>query len=220
MPVALSERYQALAPVAIGMMVLSIADLSGANVFLAAFAAGSTVATVTPPLRHAFTQFGELITELLKLGALLVLGALVTLGLFGRVGLSTVIFVVLALTLARPIAIAIAVAGAHLDRKELFTIAWFGPKGFASVVYTLLIVAAHLPNGQTMFELIALTVMASIVAHSSTDIAIVGWFDPSRSPLTARQDPAAQVPRRTKHRRKRRDGVDQTPDVAPEINET
>ncbi len=40
-------RYEALAPVAIGMLVFSLADLAGANVFLAGFAGGSTVSSVT-----------------------------------------------------------------------------------------------------------------------------------------------------------------------------
>ncbi len=180
LPIEISERYEALAPVAIGMLVLAVADESGANVFLAAFAAGSTMATTAPSLRRAFTQFGELTTELLKLAALLVLGALVTVGMFRGIGLSGVIFVILALTVTRAIAVGIALAGTDLDRKEYLTIAWFGPKGFASVVYALLIVSMGLPDDRKMFGLIAVTVVASIVAHSSTDIAFARWFEPDR----------------------------------------
>ena len=43
--------------------------------FLAAFAAGITVATVGPRARESFHRFGELVAELLKLAALLVFGA-------------------------------------------------------------------------------------------------------------------------------------------------
>jgi len=50
-----------------------------ANVFLAAFSAGVTIATMSPDLRASFHQFGELVAEFLKLGALLVFGAPISL---------------------------------------------------------------------------------------------------------------------------------------------
>ena len=58
--------YQPLNAFAIGLLVYTIASLSGANPFLAAFAAGLTVASVGPEVRAAFHQFGELISELIR----------------------------------------------------------------------------------------------------------------------------------------------------------
>ena len=181
-PGVVTERYEALAPVSIGMLVLSIADLTGANVFLAGFAAGSTLATVSPWLREAFSQFGELTTELLKLAALLVFGALLTTQALTDAGFAGLLFAVVTLTLARTVAVAIALAGTGVRGKEFVTVAWFGPKGFASVVYGLLILGAHVRDDQTMFGLIALTVVLSIAAHSSTDVTIADWFRRSEHP--------------------------------------
>jgi hypothetical protein len=50
---------------------LALTELSNANLFLAAFSAGITIATVGPEVRDAFHQFGDLVAELLKLSALL-----------------------------------------------------------------------------------------------------------------------------------------------------
>ena len=47
------------------------------------------------------------------------------------------------------------------------------PKGYAAVLYGLLI----LKEGTELFHLIALVVIASIVAHSATDILVARWFD-------------------------------------------
>jgi NhaP-type Na+/H+ or K+/H+ antiporter len=176
LPGGISARYEALAPVAVGVLLYAIANESGANPFLAAFAGGMAVASFTPGLSEAFADFGELTTELLKLAALLVLGALLTFGLVGDVGVAGVAFAVLVLTVARGLAIVVAVGGAGLDKKELATIAWFGPKGFASVVYALLIFGTHGPDASHIFALIAVTVALSIVAHSSTDVAVARWF--------------------------------------------
>lgn len=71
-----ASLYEPLTAFAVGLLVLSAASLTNANEFLAAFAGGVTVATLSPGMRDAFHQFGELIAELLKLAALLRFGAL------------------------------------------------------------------------------------------------------------------------------------------------
>ncbi|MCZ9336977.1 sodium:proton antiporter, partial [Streptomyces sp. TRM76130] len=52
-----------------------------------------------------------------------------------------------------------------------------GPKGFASVVYGLLVLQAGIPQGEEAFNLIAVTIAFSIAAHSSTDVPIARIFD-------------------------------------------
>ncbi len=194
LPLEVSEQYEALAPVAVGMVVFSAAELTGANPFLAAFAAGSTIASVAPTLRRAFANFGELTAELFKLAALLVFGTLVTAELLGGIGIGGLVFCVLALTAARAIAVAVALFGKGLTRTELVTIGWFGPKGFASVAYALLILSAGIGGEHRMFALIAATVTLSIVAHSSTDVAVAHRFA-AEAAREARAEAAGPRPR-------------------------
>jgi NhaP-type Na+/H+ or K+/H+ antiporter len=54
---------------------------------------------------------------------------------------------------------------------------WFGPKGFASVVYGLLVLEAAIPGADEVFHLVALTIVLSILAHSSTDIIVARTFE-------------------------------------------
>ncbi len=171
-----TDRYEALAPVAIGMLVFAITELTGANAFLAAFAAGSTVATVAPELQVAFEEFGELVSELLKLAALLVFGALLTPDIFVAAGVAGLVFAVLTLTVGRAVPVLIALLGTGVRGKEFVTVAWFGPKGFSSVVYGLFILAAGVADDERMAQLVALTVVLSIVVHSSSDVAVARWF--------------------------------------------
>ena len=53
---------------------------------------------------------------------------------------------------------------------------WFGPKGFASVLYGLLVLGSGAPGAELMFHVIVVAIVFSIVAHSSTDVPIAGWF--------------------------------------------
>lgn len=64
----------------------------------------------------------------------------------------------LVLLVVRPAAMLVSLWGAALPRRELYAAAWFGPKGFASVVFVLLVVQTGIPPAQTVFELVALTI--------------------------------------------------------------
>ncbi len=173
---ATSPRYDSLIGVAVGLLVLSVADVTGANVYLAAFTAGATIASISPEMRRSFEAFGEEITELLKLAALLLFGALISPSLLGGISVAGYVFAAGAIVLARPMALALALARADLSPREWVAAAWFGPKGFASVIYALLILGSGVSGANEMFHLLAIVIAASIVAHSSTDVVVARWF--------------------------------------------
>ena len=56
----------------------------------------------------------------------------------------------------------------------------FGPNGFASVVYGLLVLNSGIPPADEIFHLVALTIVLSILAHSSTDVFVATQFDEER----------------------------------------
>jgi NhaP-type Na+/H+ or K+/H+ antiporter len=168
--------YASLGGLSIGLMVLGLASLTHANLFLAAFTAGITIASLARDVEESFAEFGELVTELLKLAAILVFGALISPAFLGEIPLSGYLFAAMALLLARPVAIGLSLLGSGLPRPERAAAAWFGPKGFASVVYGLLILDAGVSGADEMFHLVALVIVASILAHSSTDVPIAHAF--------------------------------------------
>ncbi|WP_233512453.1 cation:proton antiporter [Micromonospora deserti] len=195
-----STQYEPLNGMAIGLLVLALGQVTHANLFLAAFAAGITVATFGERQRESFEHFGELVAELFKLVALLVFGALISFEFLGEIAWSGWIFAVLAIVLARPLALAVSFLGSHLSRTEQFAAMWFGPKGFASVVYGLLVLEAGIPAGDEVFHLVALTIVLSILAHSSTDIVIARIFDPATTPAWYERLRQASVERRDRRR--------------------
>lgn len=176
---AASTQYEPLNALAIGLLVLAIGKATHGNLFLAAFSAGITVATFGPRQRESFEHFGELIAEVFKLAALLVFGALITPSLLA-VGWQGWLFALGALALARPIAIWVSFLRAGLSLREQAAVAWFGPKGFASVVYGLLVLASGITAAPQVFQIVAVTIVTSILLHSSTDIVVARWFDDER----------------------------------------
>ncbi|WP_425556881.1 cation:proton antiporter domain-containing protein [Kitasatospora saccharophila] len=102
--------------------------------------------------------------------------------------------VALAIVLIRPASLLLSLIRSRIDRREQLVAAWFGPKGFASVVYgllVLLVLQAGIPQGERAHTLIAVCIAASIVVHSSTDVPVARLFhvdrpEPGAVPLPAR----------------------------------
>ncbi len=178
-----ARNYQPLNAFAIGLLVFALSQATHGNLYLAAFAAGITIATCGPRQRESFEEFGELLAELFKLAALLVFGALISPAFLGEISWGGWVFAILALVVARPAALAVSFLGSGLNAREQVAAAWFGPKGFAAVVYGLLVLESQIPAADEVFHLVALTIVLSILAHSSTDVLVARWFDePSETP--------------------------------------
>ena len=120
--------------------------------------------------------FGEVVSELLKLGALLLLGVLVAPKSWSDLGPAAWIFAGLVLVIARPLPLLAVFLGSPLDRRERIAAAWFGPRGFASVAYALLVQRSGIAGSRHIYHLLALVIAVSIVAHSSTDVLVARWF--------------------------------------------
>ncbi|MEU2864585.1 cation:proton antiporter [Streptomyces mirabilis] len=169
-------KLQPLLPLAVGIILYAACHLTHANPYLAAFSAGAALAHVSPEAKSSFEPLGEALAELAKFAALLVFGALLTPRLFGDLSWGGYVAVVLAIFLIRPASLLLSLLGTGISRREKLVAAWFGPKGFASVVYGLLVLQSGIPQAEEAFTLVAVCIGFSIVAHSSTDVPIARAF--------------------------------------------
>jgi NhaP-type Na+/H+ or K+/H+ antiporter len=129
-----------------------------------------------PDLRTTFGHRADDVVEIVKLGVFVVFGALLTLdGLFGD-GLGAVAIVAVTLLVARPAAIWIALVGTGLPASWKGFMAWFGPKGVATMTFSLLVLADAIPGNERLFNIAALCVFASILAHGLSDTPGVEWI--------------------------------------------
>jgi len=84
--------------------------------------------------------------------------------------------VLIALLVARPLAVFAALAGTATDTATRAFMSWFGPKGVATMTFSLLVLSQRISAGATIFNLAALTVFCSILAHGLTDTAGANWI--------------------------------------------
>jgi len=147
------------------------------NGLIAVFSAAIVLGIRRPDLRHAFAERADDIVEIVKLGVFVVFGSLLTLGgLFGD-GVATVAIALVTLLVARPVAIWAALAGTGRTRPEKAFMAWFGPKGVATMAFSLLVLSQGLgTTGEEIFNVAAFCVVVSILAHGLTDTPGVNWI--------------------------------------------
>jgi NhaP-type Na+/H+ or K+/H+ antiporter len=159
------------------------------NGLIATFVAAIVLGILRPDVRASFETRAEDIVELVKLGIFVVFGALLTLdGLF-QDGLAAVAIVAFTLLVARPVAVFGALARTETDLATRGFMAWFGPKGVATMTFALLILSRHIEEGPRIFNLAALVVLASILAHGATDVAGAEWIARRAERGEGRRDP-------------------------------
>jgi NhaP-type Na+/H+ or K+/H+ antiporter len=139
------------------------------NGFIAVFVCAIVLGIVRPDIRECFERRAEDVIEVVKLGIFVVFGSLLTIdGLFAD-GWAAVAIVALTLLLVRPVAVFTALAGSDVDRETRGFMAWFGPKGVATMAFALFVLSEAVPEGERIFNLAALAVFSSIIVHGLSD---------------------------------------------------
>jgi NhaP-type Na+/H+ or K+/H+ antiporter len=146
------------------------------NGVIAVFVCAIVLANRRPDVRHYIAAQSEDIIEIVKLGVFVVFGSLLAFDTLFDDGWAAIGVVAVTLLIARTVAVWIALAGTGVDRAEKAFMAWFGPKGVATMTFSLLVLSKGVPQGERIFNLAALTVLCSIVAHGVSDTPGAEWL--------------------------------------------
>jgi sodium/hydrogen antiporter len=174
----ISRHQKALYAIGVAFTAYGIATLPPeGNGLIAVFAAAIAFGIWRPDIAECFESQSEDVVELVKLGVFLVFGAILTLdGLFGD-GWAAVGIAAFTLLVARPVAVFAALAGSRqVDTAEKAFMSWFGPKGVATMAFALFVLGSGVPDAERVFNIAALCVLISIIAHGLTDHAGSEWI--------------------------------------------
>jgi NhaP-type Na+/H+ or K+/H+ antiporter len=174
-----SDLSEQIAVLAIAVLCYESAVAVGGNGFVAAFVGGILFSAATGTRLVGPGQF----TETLGLAASFVVwsifgalfvGRLLTHGLSGR----PIVYAILSLTVIRMVPVAVALVRSGLRPATTVFVGWFGPRGLASVVFTLIALEdfEHSGGATTLIDTATWTILLSVVLHGITASPLAAWY--------------------------------------------
>jgi NhaP-type Na+/H+ and K+/H+ antiporter len=125
----------------------------------------------------AFVDFAENASAIFQVLTFFVFGALIVTTHYDGSVVALIAFAAFALLLARPVAVLLALLRTGLPRPLQLFIAWFGPKGVASMLFALFVLKSDVGQGEQIFDVAAIVILASIIAHGLTDTVGASWIE-------------------------------------------
>lgn len=173
----MEPKYEGAYALGVGLAAFGLADVTYGNGLVAAFVAGLALAASRHDVPDTFHEFNESVSAVFQIATFFVFGALVVAtGWDGSVW-PIVLFIVFALFVARPVAVLLSFVGVDLPRPSKLFIAWFGPKGVASMLFALFVLASGTSDRTVIFDVAAFVILASILAHGLTDTVGGRWIE-------------------------------------------
>ncbi len=190
-PGGITDRYEGIYAVGIGLAAFGLSDVTFGNGLVAAFVAGIALGASEHSITERFADFSENVSTIFQVLTFFVFGAIIVSSGFDGSILPLVVFIPFALLIARPAAVMGALAGTGMPRPHKLFIAWFGPKGVASMLFALFVLREPVANGTLVFDIAAFAILASIIAHGLTDTVGANWIERR---MSADSEPDSEAP--------------------------
>jgi NhaP-type Na+/H+ or K+/H+ antiporter len=175
---AISAHQKGLYGLAVALVAYGTAVLPPeGNGFVSVFVAAIALGIWRPDIGACFEARSEDVIEVIKLGVFLVFGAILTFDFLFEAGWAAVGIAVFTLLIARPAAVFAALAGTtQVGTEGKAFMAWFGPKGVATMTFALFVLGSSVPDARPVASIAALTVFISIIVHGLSDHPGAEWM--------------------------------------------
>jgi sodium/hydrogen antiporter len=182
--------YESIYSLGIAFTAYAAAEAVHGSGFLAAFAAGLTIAALDVELCDCFLEYGQTTAEMALLFTFVLFGASLIWSGFAVFNGPVALFALAAL-LVRPVAFLISLMGTQLDFRSRLLIAWFGPRGLSSLLLILVPVFAGVPGTEYLFFICCFFVLLSVALHGGSLMFLKRDGARARSPEQPRSAGAA-----------------------------
>jgi sodium/hydrogen antiporter len=165
----MTGAFQGLSLLALALIAWALADRIGGNGFIAAFVGGLAISPTLKDVGEQLIRFPEAEGQLLSLSVFFVFGALV-IGLIRLLSWEVLLYALLSLTAVRMLPVALSLMRTRLAWVSILFAGWFGPRGLASIVLGLIVVAEapRLVGRNEIEAVVAATVLLSVLLHGIT----------------------------------------------------
>jgi NhaP-type Na+/H+ or K+/H+ antiporter len=173
----IEHKYEGIYALGLAFAAFGVADVTFGNGLIAVFVAGIALAVARHDIPDAFSTFNESVSASFQVITFFVFGALLVATGWDGNTLALAAFIVFMLVVARPAAVLLSFIGVHLTLPSKLFIAWFGPKGVASMLFALFVLNSSARDRTLVFDVASFAVLASIMAHGLTDTLGARWIE-------------------------------------------
>ena len=163
--------YESLYSLGVAFSAFAAAEAVHGSGFLAAFAAGLTIASFDVELCDCFLEYGGVTAEMMLLFTFVLFGTSLIWSGFTVISGATLLFAAI-IILMRPPVYLLSLYRSRVDKRGQLLIAWFGPRGLSSLLLILLPVFAGIQGTERMFAICSLVVLISVVLHGGSPMLL------------------------------------------------
>ena len=172
----ITQRYEGIYAIGFALFAFGLAEVTIGNGLIAAFVCGIAMGASEREVPQGFVEFAENASAILQVLTFFVFGGLIFATGFHHDVPPLVVFVIFALLVARPVAVMLSFLRTGIPHSEKLFMAWFGPKGVASMLFALFVFKSDVAARSLIFDVAAIAIIASIVAHGLTDTLGAQWL--------------------------------------------
>ncbi len=184
-----SESRDGMAEPAAGVVFICAAFLAfvlaehlQGNGFIAAFVAGMVFGNTFRHDIHFISEFMEGAGQLLTMSSFFIFGAFLLPEGILHMSWRSVVLGLAFLTVIRMVSIYVSLWGTGLPVREKLFLGWFGPRGLASILFTLIIMDEFdIPNEEVLLACVSMTVMFSILLHGLSSMPLTRLIGEKKS---------------------------------------
>ena len=159
------------------MAVFSVTQYLHGSGFIAVFVAGLLFDKFsTKTVRTELIEDSEHIADFTSLMIWCLFGYACVYLVLPKLNFEIVTYALLSTTLIRIIPVMLSLLFTSLNLKERFTFAWFGPRGLASIVFTLMVIDEQIENKFQIASIAMTTILFSVFIHGISTKPIADSF--------------------------------------------
>jgi NhaP-type Na+/H+ or K+/H+ antiporter len=162
----MAPGWSQILPVATAGVAYGLAAPLGGSGFIAAFVAGFAFGTLYRDAEGDTTYLLDELGELTNSMTFLLFGAAIVGPVLAGLTWRAVAYGVVSLTAVRMLPVAVSLAGTHARLPTVAFMGWFGPRGLASIVFTVIALEpGTLPHGSAITVAVVFTIVLSVYLH-------------------------------------------------------
>ncbi len=154
--------------VALALACFATAQSLHGSGYIAAFVGGLLFGRLAGSETAELVHSAEGIGELLALATWVMFGAAVVGQAWAGMTWQVVVYSLLSLTVIRMLPMVVSLTGTGENMESKLFLAWFGPRGLASIVFIIIVASYNLPGYSVLVHTVACTVTLCVLAHGLT----------------------------------------------------